>query len=89
MKLVHVIRSYVGHDLQVGSVTVPAWRFVEVTHEQLRGLDKTAAVDLSQRCQARELSIAAVLDGQPVHPANEAQVVRLYESEAAAEARGG
>lgn len=81
MKLTHVLRSYVGNELSFGPVTVKPWGSTEVEHEQLEAAVASAGVEFSRAVQARELSMCMISDGQPVHPMNEAAILKAYKTQ--------
>jgi hypothetical protein len=80
MELLFVLRSYVGSEQRFGPVTIRPWGTAEASHEVLEGLQGPEAIRFAQAVQARDVSMCMVADGQPVHPINEAAVLKKYKS---------
>lgn len=79
MRLSYVIHSYSTRDVRLGSKVVPAQRFLEIDYEELKKAPAEDVTALELLRTSREVSVHLVLDGAPVAPYNEPQVVRTYE----------
>lgn len=70
---VFVIRSYVGEHLDLAGVQIRPWFYTEVPEAEMTPEVRAA---VQQAKSLRQVSVALVADGQPVHPMNEAAVLQ-------------
>lgn len=78
MRMVTVIRSYVGHKLEFGPITIAPWKFVEVNYADYQALSPDVQQSLNRAKLTRDISIQLVADGNPVDEMNESTVVRVW-----------
>lgn len=79
MRLTYVIHSYRSRDVKLGSKVLQANRHIEIPYEELKRAPAEDVTALELLRTSREVSVHLVLDGAPVAPYNESQVVRTYE----------
>lgn len=78
MRMVTVIRSYVGRKLGFGPITIAPWKFVEVNYADYQALPQDVQQSLNRAKLTRDISIQLVADGNPVDEMNESTVVRVW-----------
>lgn len=79
MKLVSVIRSYVGRKLTFGPIEIRPFYFTEVDHKVVQTLDADVKHALRLAIGAKEVSIALMADDKPVDQQNEKLVLQMKE----------
>lgn len=77
MKLIHVIKSYVGHGLDFGPIHVRPWCHTEVDHEVFSQLSGDVALALKQAIRLRQITVQMVADDKPVDRENERLVLQM------------
>ena len=76
MKLTYVIRSYVGRVLEIGTLRIREWAFVEVDKATMDGLGVEALTQLRDLRDRHEVSISMLKGTLPVASWNEAAVLQ-------------
>lgn len=77
MKLIHVIKSYVGQGLDFGPIHVRPWCHTEVDHEVFEQLSGDVALAINQAIRLRQITVQMVADDKPVDTVNERLVLQM------------
>lgn len=88
MKLTYVIRSYVGRVLEIGTLRIREWSFIEVDKSVMDGLGVEALMLLQDLRDRHEVSVALHKGTLPVASWNE-QAVLQEDADAKQSAPGG
>lgn len=77
MKVVIVIKSYVGRWLEFGPIKIKPWFHAEVPIEDFKALSDVMLLEIDRAKKCREITLQMVADNKPVDQVNESLVLQM------------